>query len=156
MNQESEAYDRQSKDEVAVFRKFSERLPYHKEIRLIEKKLEPMLDISCTLLDETNRFFELVELIDKPIAKSCYGGSYGGGFSDDDFYLGTLQKKFDKKYPVKCELLAFRNAQPGIAEKSLLPQIRSFIIKNIDKSPFQRVWIYSVHQDEIILVYPSI
>lgn len=148
--------DQQARDEEAIFRKFIERCAYPIQDGSIEKRQAPEPDILCKLLDGALAYFELVELVDNSIAKSIYGGSLQGGFFSDDLCLERIAKKFGKKYPNGCDLLAYFDLQPIVAEKSWLPGVESFIRENIKQSSFKRVWIYSIPQKKVMFVYPGL
>ncbi len=67
-----------------------------------------------------------------------------------------IQKKFKKEYKAESpvELLAYYELQPELPETHWLPSVEEFMKKNLKSSVFQRVWIYSVTKNRIILAYP--
>jgi hypothetical protein len=67
-----------------------------------------------------------------------------------------IQDKFVKEYEIKfrADLLAYYELQYEFHESYWLPSVQSFVEGNIESSVFQRVWIYSVTNNEIIFVYP--
>ncbi|MFH0732872.1 MAG: hypothetical protein V2A72_08165 [Candidatus Omnitrophota bacterium] len=146
----------QAKDEKDIFRKFIKNCPYPIQENSIEAKPTPEPDVSCKFRDGTLAYFELTELVDNSVAKSIYGGSFEGGFFTDDFLFENISNKFKKNYSQTCDLIAYYDVQPIIVEKNYLSILQDFIKVNIKNSPFRRVWIYSVHQEKVIFVYPAI
>jgi hypothetical protein len=69
-----------------------------------------------------------------------------------------IKNKFKKKYEIdsNIDLLVYYEIQPMLPEKNWLPPVEEFIKTSIDKSLFQRVWIYSVTEKKIIYTYPNI
>lgn len=67
-----------------------------------------------------------------------------------------IESKFKKEYKIKSrtELLAYYELQPEIREDLL--ELQKFVEDNIKSSIFQRVWIYSVRQNKVVFVYPSL
>ena len=148
--------DRQSQDEIAIFKRFAKNLPYFTQIDSIKKGSDSEPDIFCQLSDGIAVYFELVECIDNVTAKSFFGTSnFDGQFPSDTVCLERIANKFRKKYSKSCELLVYYDLEPIISERSWLPLVRGFIENNIERSSFERAWIYSVPQDRIILVYPD-
>jgi len=70
----------------------------------------------------------------------------------------NIQSKFEKNYKIssRTELLAYYKLHPHLHENHLFHECKKFIIEHIKKSVFQRVWIYSVRENEIVLVYPNL
>lgn len=71
----------------------------------------------------------------------------------------NILKKFKKKYKInsRTELLAYYEVQPKLLENyQLLDKVKKPIIKHIKESVFQRVWIYSVIENEILFIYPNL
>jgi hypothetical protein len=69
-----------------------------------------------------------------------------------------IDKKMKKKYETKCraELLVYYELQPELpAEYWILPAMDS-VVENLEQSAFERVWLYSVTQNEVIYVYPDV
>jgi len=66
--------------------------------------------------------------------------------------LNRIQDKFGKVYETQypCELLLYYDLQPEIVSKFQLSDTCEYAQKNIHKSAFQRVWIYSFHSDKIL------
>lgn len=139
-------------DEKSVFNMFVLACPYPIQKDSIQKRQPPEPDIYCKLKDSADKYFELVECIDASLAKSS-----GGGFSspDEQVWVEPFEKKFRKKYAKSCELLAYFDIQPMFAETTWLPIVESFIKYNLKRSPFNKVWIYSVPQQRILFTYPN-
>lgn len=66
--------------------------------------------------------------------------------------LNRIQDKFDKAYKTQypCELLLYYDLQPEIVSKFKLDDTCEYAQKNIHKSVFKRLWIYSLHNDKIL------
>jgi hypothetical protein len=79
----------------------------------------------------------------------------GGGFFADPC-RERIQDKFEKTYEIKSktELLAYYELQPELRESFWLPSVQEFVENNIEKSVFQRVWVYSVTKNKIIFFHP--
>ena len=69
-----------------------------------------------------------------------------------------IESKFKKEYEIKSktELLAYYELQPDLPQNLRLPSVQKFVKDNIKSSIFQRVWIYSVRQNKVVFVYPSL
>ena len=71
----------------------------------------------------------------------------------------NILKKFKKNYKInsRTELLAYYELQPKLLENyQLLDKVKKPIIEHIKESVFQRVWIYSVIENEILFIYPDL
>ena len=70
--------------------------------------------------------------------------------------VNQVKTKFNKKYEsiYIIELLCYYELQPELPENRWLPQLEAFVSKQIRRSPFSRIWVYSVIQNRIIYVYP--
>ena len=71
----------------------------------------------------------------------------------------NILKKFKKNYKIysRTELLAYYEVQPKLLENyQLLDEVKKPIIEHIKESVFQRVWIYSVIENEILFIYPNL
>jgi hypothetical protein len=64
--------DKQSENELRIFKKFAEKCPYPIDFKSIEKRNPPEPDIFCQLSDSTSLTFELVECIDSSLSRSIY------------------------------------------------------------------------------------
>ena len=62
--------DKQSQNELRVFKKFAQICPYSINLGSIEKRNPPEPDILCKLSDEAAIAFEIVECIDRSLARS--------------------------------------------------------------------------------------
>ncbi|GAI30892.1 unnamed protein product, partial [marine sediment metagenome] len=52
---------------------------------------------------------------------------------------------------------AYYEVQPKLLENyQLLDKVKKPIIEHIKESVFQRVWIYSVIENEILFIYPNL
>lgn len=237
--------NKSTKNEIRIFKKFTELCPYLINPNSIKKKDPPEPDISCSLSDGSILAFELVEIIDKDYARSRHGPprlekafkdmlnkqpqkrkqfelNFNNAITKVIFnkkisfrkkknsvpiiidYLLTLDKtaegkfspkglnkvlidrgefkvrpkievdrsawihdplkenilkKFKKNYKInsRTELLAYYEVQPRLLENyQLLDEVRKPIIEHIKESVFQRVWIYSVIENEILFIYPNL
>jgi len=83
----------------------------------------------------------------------------GGPFFDTDStgfigcpFLNRVKEKFDKTYTTDypCELLLYYNLQPEVVSKHFLADTLEYIQKNIHKTIFRRIWVYSFHNDNIL------
>lgn len=142
-------------DEKEVFSKFILKCPYSIQPNSIQKRPPPEPDILCILEDGADKYFELVECVDASLAKSL--SMPAGGFSspDEQIWLEPFIKKFKKKYSRSCELIAYYDRQFILAENTWLPIVERFIKDNLKRSPFEKVWIYSVPQERILLIHPN-
>jgi len=71
----------------------------------------------------------------------------------------NILKKFKKNYKInsRTELLAYYEVQPKLLENyQLIDKVKKPIIEHIKESVFQRVWIYSVIENEILFIYPNL
>jgi len=60
----------QGKREVQIVKKFADICPYKIDVTSVKKENPPKPDIYCKLKDGTELYFELVECLDNPIAKT--------------------------------------------------------------------------------------
>lgn len=69
-----------------------------------------------------------------------------------------IEGKFRKKYGIRSEtdLLVYYELQYEFSKNYWLPSVQEFVQNNIKDSVFQRVWIYSVTNNEIMFVYPAL
>jgi len=85
--------DRQSKNELRIFKKFAEVCPYSIVFDSIEKLQPPEPDILCRLSDGEEITFELVECIDNSLARSIYDScKLRKAFDDEIDKLSKLEK----------------------------------------------------------------
>ncbi len=144
--------------EIEIFRKFIPKCPYPIQKGSIQKMSPPEPDILCKLEDGEEKYFELVECVDAYLAESLSLKIPVGGFlpTDGQIWTEPLEKKFIKKYPKICELFAYYDRQPIIAENTWLLIMEDYIKNNLKRSQFKRVWIYSVPQERILFTYPNL
>lgn len=66
--------------------------------------------------------------------------------------IKVVKAKFSKRYetPYEIELVAYYSLQPEISIDHFLDDFIDYVKKNIAKSQFKRVWLYSYTKDEII------
>jgi len=66
--------------------------------------------------------------------------------------LKLIKNKFLQTYktPFEIELVAYYSLQPEIPIKHFLDDVINYIKKNIEKSQFKRVWLYSYTKDNIL------
>lgn len=73
-------------------------------------------------------------------------------------FIKKIKEKFNKNYETgnKVELLAYYALQPEISSDYWLKEMTDYIKNNIANSPFNRVWIYSYTDNEILFSYPDL
>jgi hypothetical protein len=66
--------------------------------------------------------------------------------------LKLIKNKFLQSYktPCKIELVAYYSLQPEIPINHFLDDFINYVKKNIEKSQFERVWLYSYTKDTIL------
>lgn len=64
--------DKQSQNELRVFKRFSQICPYPINLATIEKRNPPEPDMLCKLSDGTTIAFEIVECLDSSLSRSIY------------------------------------------------------------------------------------
>ena len=87
-----------------------------------------------------------------PIFDTDFGGDF------NDCVIEELEKKFFQKVYSTClpiELLVFYHMQPGPIQSDIDEAV-GFIKENLVDSPFRRVWIYSIREDNMLAIYPEI
>lgn len=69
-----------------------------------------------------------------------------------------IEDKFAIEYDTEStvELLAYYELQPEFPEDHWVEEVQDYLVRKIDNSPFERVWIYSMPRNHIIYVYPPI
>ncbi len=96
------------------------------------------------------------------ISRGCFAGpcfdveAFFGSFAEPAY--NRIKDKFAKQYCPKSsivELLAYYELQPELPKNYWLPSLKHFLEGNLKNSVFNRVWVYSVSQDEIHYVYPA-
>lgn len=77
--------------------------------------------------------------------------SESGGFIDCPL-LSRIEDKFKKKYQTlhPCELLLYYDLQPEIISKGKFDDACNYAEKYISNTCFERIWIFSVHDDKIL------
>jgi len=79
--------------------------------------------------------------------------------SFEDVTVRRLKRKFHSIHGagMQLELLAYYRWVSGrVARTTTLPAARKYIEGNINNSPFCRVWLYSVYDDEVLYVHPPV
>jgi hypothetical protein len=78
----------------------------------------------------------------------------GSSFADP--IVDRIREKFRRSYESSSpvELLAFYEQQGPSPPAFWQRELNDFVAGNLDASPFRRVWIYDVLQQEILFVYP--
>ena len=139
--------------ELEIFKKFAEKAKFD----LIDCKNcdPPEPDIFCIILDK-KKYFELTDASDEFIQKSSHdqNSQQTGWFNP---FPEKYRKKFDKKYRLQsldCDLLIYFSIAPtlelGEHFNFQLEDNENWIKQNIGTSPFQRVWIYDVHNNQTL------
>lgn len=79
-----------------------------------------------------------------------FGVDAGGGIADP--LIECICNKFTNKYKIQhpTELLLYYGLQPEIVGEFVFEDAYSYAQANINNSIFQRIWIYSLHQDKIL------
>jgi len=82
---------------------------------------------------------------------------HSGAYIYDPCKEKIKSKFFEKNYKIssRTELLAYYDLQPFLPENNLFHECQKFIIEHIKKSVFQRVWIYSGRENEIVFIHPN-
>lgn len=129
--------------EVAVFKEFSEKSPKPIIPHSIRKSLPPHPDICCEIEDEGRVWFELTEAC-APVFKQLLNSPPDSGLWvgwGEDSSAATVEKKIQKKYPVKepIELLLYTNWATALTDQDLLESIQSILKKGA--GPFRKVWL---------------
>jgi len=90
-------------------------------------------------------------------------GLSGGPFFDSvpavsvsDPILSALTLKFQKKYTSRypIHLLGYLDLSPTFPENTWRPRAEEYCKASIQKSPFERVWIFEYRENRIIFTYP--
>lgn len=91
--------DKQSENELRIFKKFAEKCPYPIDYKSIEKRSPPEPDILCRLSDGTALAVELVECIDSSLSRSIYNScELGKAFYEEVEKLPKREKKRVKSH----------------------------------------------------------
>lgn len=91
--------DKQSENELRIFKQFAAQCPYPIDFKSIEKRNPPEPDILCQLSNGTPLAFELVECIDNSLSRSIYNScELGKAFYEELERLPNLEKKRVKSH----------------------------------------------------------
>jgi hypothetical protein len=145
-----------------IMTSFSKDISQNKKISLIPKILNNLLILNKTDIGQykSNYFPEIEKFIDWILITR---GDFNGPIFDiksitsfDDPITDEIRKKFNKTYKNKheIELLAYYNFQPFNKFSKHIDEAKNYIINNYINSPFSRIWIYSIRENEIIFFYP--
>lgn len=117
--------DKQSQNELRVFKKFAQICPYSINLATIEKRNHPEPDILCKLSDGTAIAFEIVECLDSSLSRSIYNSCELGRA----FYNEIEKLPDDEKNRVKSKFgdalisIVFHRDVSLIKKRRLLKQI---------------------------------
>ena len=155
--------DSQAKEEVMVFNKFISVYPDAINEKTIKKINPPEPDIYCELQNGQEIYFELTECVIESLVKSmAYAlkkvrltelGTYCGkvdAFKEHSMFLKSMEK-FCKKYEAEApiELISYFNQQPEPLGNAL-KNYEEFVKVNLGRSPFKRIWVYSMYKNEVL------
>jgi len=126
---------------------------------ILEKIQEAISDLEGDVrLDENSRLDGVVQKITiyrsnltGPIFKIQGGGSFA------DPVVKRIHEKFEKKYDssVPVELLAYYERQPVLSDSFWLPELRTYMEKELRNSPFRRVWVFDGWNKALKFYYPT-
>lgn len=117
--------DKQSENELRVFKKFAQICPYSINLATIEKRNHPEPDILCKLSDGTAIAFEIVECLDRSLSRSIYNSCELGRA----FYNEIEKLPDDEKNRVKSKFgdalisIVFHRDVSLIKKRRLVKQI---------------------------------
>ncbi len=162
--------DHQANEELQIFKKFVSVYPDKINEETIKNIDSPYPDIFCETQSGQKLYFELTECVVESIAKSTgdlikesrsqnRGEVISGqvtAFTEDALFeksMGKFKKTYEKmNADDSIELVSYFNQQIEPLSDVLL-QYKSFVELNISSSPFKRVWVYSVYQNEVLSMY---
>ena len=83
---------------------------------------------------------------------------YDDGGSISDPALKSIARKFMKHYSSQgnLDLLAYYDIQPVLPIQLWLPDVDKFVRDKISNRQFNRVWIYSVQEYNVIYAFPPL
>ena len=146
-----------------IMTSFSKDISQNKKISLIPKILNNLLILNETDTGKyaSNCFPEVEKYIDWIfITRGVVGPIFdiNAITSFDNPITDEIQKKFKKTYENNhdIELLVYYYLQPYNKFNKHINEAKNYIINNYKNSPFSRIWIYSIIENEIIFFYPSL
>ena len=137
---------------------FNEKISFRRKKNSVPKILNYLLTLDKTAkgIFKPQNLIEIVK--DISISRGVIGPKIDvvrSGTWIHDPCKEKIKSKFEKKYKINSrnELLAYYDLQPYLPENHLLYKCQKFIIEHIKKSVFQRVWIYSGRENEIVFIF---
>lgn len=129
----------QGKREIQILKKFLEIFPYNINLNSIKKENPPNPDIYCKLKDGTELYFELVECLDKSIAKTTSDQVSLKYLLDDEKNKLPLCKKmrFKRKYKNALIYIAFNKKLTLTKRKRAIPHLIDFLL-NLDENQINK------------------
>lgn len=148
---------------ASIFVTFCPEITGNKRKAIVNNLIDSLLRLSPGLVGKIipeNPLDKFVISLD--ITRAGFDGTLlfdsTNGCSFFDHALENISGKFMKNYNINesMDLLAYYYLQPVLPEQFWFLDVQEYIKKNISRSQFSRVWIYSFHQDQIIYSYPEI
>lgn len=146
---------------AAIFIDFYKNISLHKKLLIIPKILKNLLILNKddvgkykgNSFPDINKFIKWV-FITRGVKGPIFDINTITSFSDPIF--DEIKKKFNKTYNslYDIELLAYYNVQPCNKFNEHISKAKDFIVKNLKKSPFSKVWFFSVQENKVIFSYP--
>jgi len=126
----------QARREIRVFKKFALNYPLPIDLNSIQKKQPPEPDILCCIEDGTKIAFELVELIDKGLAKRTLNAINLKRTFDEHFEKLPSDRKaqFHQKYGNAFIHIAFKDNISENKCRRSIPKIFEFLITLDDQA----------------------
>jgi len=129
----------QGKREIQIFKQFIDVCPYKIILSSVKKENPPNPDIYCKLRDGTELYFELVECLDKSIAKTTSDQVSLKYLLDDEKNKLPLCKKmrFKRKYKNALIYIAFNEKLSLIRRKRSIPYLIDFLL-NLNENQIKK------------------
>lgn len=126
----------QARREILVFKKFASNFPLPIDLNSIEKRKPPEPDILCCLEDGTKIAFELVEIIDKDLARRTFSAiNLKYAFDDHLENLpANVKAQFNQKYGNTLIYVAFKGEISATKRRKSIPIIFEFLLTLDDKA----------------------
>ncbi len=143
-------------DDSSIYIVFQDKISSVKKKKSIPNIFNYLLSLDTIEKENVPKEKDLKKIVKKIRISSRIPG---GPFFDTDStgfigcpFLNRVKEKFDKTYTTNysCELLLYYNLQPEVVSKHSLADTLEYMQKNIHKTTFRRVWVYSFHNDNIL------
>jgi hypothetical protein len=75
-----------------------------------------------------------------------------------DFVVKAIKKKFNKPYKTACpiHLLVYNDHHPLGPDCFWMAKAKSYVEANLNRSPFERVWVFDLYEKKIEYVFPAV